>query len=125
MNFNNINAQGGNTVGQLADKYPNEPPRVGYGAEAEYAGANAAAPESELQYAARVASEALQRLNKTVEELSLRLQVVLTPDAPTPTNGEQKQRAVQSPIGNALIQHAAQTDSIAYTVRNLLNRLAL
>ena len=84
--------------------------------------------ESELQYAARVAGEALQRLNKTVEELHHRLQVVLKPDAqaqPQPRESDKVQRAVQSPIGSALIQHAAQTDVIARSVRDMLSRLAL
>ena len=84
------------------------------------------APESELQYAAREADEALHRLNKTVAELVQRLQIVLVPDIPSTVSGAEKaQRAVHSPIGNALMQHAQQTDAIMDSVRNVLNRLAL
>lgn len=82
--------------------------------------------ETELQYAARVASDSLAVLEKSVAELASRMQAVLTQDAPHPAVGDAKaQRAVSSPIANALLAHANQTDNITRNVQNLLNRIAL
>ena len=102
---------------------------VGFGPkllDAGYAG-EPAQPESELQYAARQASESLMRLEKSVHELASRLQVVLSADTPSPTapGAERAGRAVSSQIATALVSHAVQTDSVDHMVRNLLRRLVL
>lgn len=88
--------------------------------------AQAQGPESELQYAARAATDSLVVLEKCVAELAGRMQAVLSQDVPTPTAGDGKaQRSVTSPIAQALLAHSAQTDSVTYMIRNLLNRLVL
>ena len=82
--------------------------------------------ESEVQYAARVAGEALHVLEKSVAELEARLQTVLTQEPPSPVGADkQAVRSVTSPMAAALMAHGAQTDAVARHVQSLLRRIAL
>jgi hypothetical protein len=89
--------------------------------------AGAEQPESELQYAARTAGDSLLELEREVQELAARLQVVLSQEPPQPADSQtgQAQRIVTSQLANALMAHAHQTDAVKGVVRNLLRRLVL
>lgn len=125
MNLNNTNAN------DAAMKVP-EPLMKGVIAgsrmlgEAGYGAQQAQQPETELQYAARTATDSLMTLEKSVHELVARLQVVLSQEPPSPATGDNKaQRSCTSQIANALLAHAEQTDNITGVVRSLLRRIVL
>lgn len=129
MNLNNTNAN------DAAMKMPESPMMtrgaVGgsiAGAYADYAGkaAQTQQTESELQYAARVATDSLVDLEHSVHELVARLQVVLSQEPPSPTAPpETARRSCSSQIANALIAHAEQTERVNGLVRSLLRRIVL
>ena len=84
------------------------------------------ATETELQYASRVADDALRTLEKLMAELEARLQTVLMQEPPSPaTADKQAMRVVTSPIATALLQHAAQTENVVRHAQSLLRRIAI
>lgn len=131
MNLNNTNAN------DAAMKMPESPTmaRAAVAAalagsrmlgEAGYGAQQAQGPESELQYAARVATDSLVDLEHSVHELVARLQVVLSQESPSPASPpEVTRRSCSSQIANALIAHAEQTDRVTGLVRSVLRRIVL
>lgn len=83
------------------------------------------APESEIGYAARQASESLARLQKSVHYLAGKLEMVLTQETPQPGGVETAARSVQSRIANALMAHSNEIDGLERFVSSLSDRVAL
>lgn len=89
-------------------------------------GANAPAQaQTEVQYAAQEADQALRALEKVAHELVSRLSPVLTQEPPQPVNEGKAARAVSSPMATALYQHAIQTENLTRVLVDALRRLAL
>lgn len=87
--------------------------------------ANPVQPETEVQYAARMASDSLAALEKSIHVLIVRLESVLTQDAPATMREATPQRPVGSRMGAALIAHAEQIDGLERMVRSVSDRVAL